>query len=226
MLFLPLFLSFSCTTEKDTDSAEPLPKPVLVDITLLDAIQRDRMGNVSLSSRLDTQNTNDEGTATILVDEEQQITIEANVSGYMPHHLELFSGRINYSATSFMASRTAADQVYSLLSPSLSVDSSKGIIIVALDNPDLSPAVGAKASISAESDDPFVLTAISANYSNEVLPNAGGFVAFPNVTPGTATISIQSPDGSTCTHHSAGNTEAASITVLADVVHVVFFMCQ
>lgn len=226
MLFFPLLLCFSCTTNKDIDSSEPLPKPVLVEIMLLDAISRDRMNNVHLTSSLDQQTTDNEGQATILVDEEQQITVEATASGYMPHHLELYSGRINYSATSFMASRTAADQVYSLLSPSITVASSKGIIIVALDNPDLSPAIGATASIDSQSDDPFVLTAISANYSNEILPNAAGFVAFPNVTPGETTITVQSPEGSTCVHHSAGATESASITVLADTVHVVFFMCN
>lgn len=226
MIFLSILLSIACIPEKITDSAEPQPKPVLAEITLIDAIQGDLMGNVSLTSTLDAQTTNSEGKATILVNEEQTITIEASVAGYMPHFLEFHSGRVNYSAVSLVASRNATNQIYSLLSPSISVDATKGIIIVALDNPDLSPAVGATASISAQSDDPFVLTSISASYGNEVVPNAGGFVAFPNVETGATTVTVQSPDGSTCIHHPVGETEEARIDVQADAVHVVFFMCS
>ena len=208
-----------------TDSAEPLPKPVLVDITLIDAIQNDTMGNVTLTSDLDSQTTGSDGTVRLLVDEEQAITVQAQAAGYMPHHLELFSGKINYSAVSLMASRNATEQIYGILTPSLEVDSSKGIIIVALDHPDLSPAIGASARISGTSADPFILTSISAQYGNEVTPSAGGFVAFPNVDPGAQTISVTSPSGKTCVHHVAGSIETASIEVLADTVHVVFFVC-
>ena len=219
-----LSLLFACGEEK-TDSAEPLPKPVLVDITLLDAIQGDAMGNATLTSTLDEQTTDATGKATVLVQEEQAITVIATASGYIPHHLELFSGRTNYSAVSLMASREAGIQIYSLLNPSLEVQVDKGIVIVALDNPDLSPAVGARASISGNSDDPFILTNISATYSNEVTASAAGFVAFPNVEAGAHTITVTSPEGKTCQQHVAGAVETAEIEVLADTVHVVFFMC-
>ena len=226
MLSFLLFLNLACTPAKQTETAEPQPKPVLVDVMLLDAIQGDAMGNVTLTSALDTQTTDNTGTATILVDEETNITIEASAGGYPPHHLELYSGRTNYSVVSLMASSTASVQIYGLLNPPLVPDESKGIVIVALDNPDLSPAVGAKASISAESADPFVLTSIMAQYGDEVLPSGGGFVAFPNVATGEATISVTSPEGSTCTHHVAGETEQATIEVQSGIVHVVFFICQ
>ena len=55
-------LLFACGEEK-TDSAEPLPKPVLVDITLIDAIRGDAMGNATLSSTLDEQSTDATGKA-------------------------------------------------------------------------------------------------------------------------------------------------------------------
>ena len=226
MLSFLFLLNTGCTPEKTTETAEPQPKPVLVDVLLLDAIQGDAMGNVTLTSTLDSQTTDNTGTATILVEEETNITIEASAGGYPPHHLELASGRINYEVVSLMASSTASVQIYGLLSPPLIPDESKGIVIVALDNPDLSPAVGAKASISVESDDSFVLTGISAQYGNEVLPNGGGFVAIPNVAPGEATISVESPEGSTCVHHVAGETEQATIDIKASTVHVVFFICQ
>lgn len=217
-------LLFACGEEK-TDSAEPLPKPVLVDITLIDAIRGESMGNATLSSTLDEQTTDTTGTASILVQEEQAVTVVATAPGYIPHHLELFSGRVNYSAVSLMASREAGVQIYNLLNPSLEVKVDRGIIIVALDNPDLTPAVGAKASISGNSDDPFILTNISANYGDEVTSSAAGFVAFPNVEAGSHTITVTSPEGKTCVHHVAGATETATIDVLADTVHVVFFVC-
>lgn len=221
MIFLTLF---ACTPDKSTDSATPQPKPVLAEFTLIDAIQGDTMGNVELTSTLETQSTDEQGRATILVDEEQSITVTAQAAGYMPHLLELHSGRINYSAVSLMASRSATDQIYGFLS--LTPDPTKGIIIVALDNPDLSPAVGAQASISANSDPAFILTSIAPETGNEVLPNAGGFVAFPNVDSGSVQIDVQSPSSSTCIHHPAGDTEVATIDVQADTVHVVFFTCN
>ena len=226
MLSFLILFNLGCEPKNTTDSAEPQPKPVLVEVTILDAIQGDAMGNVTLTSTLDSQTTGSDGTATILVNEESAITIETSTGGYPPHHLELYSGRTNYSVVSLMASNTASEQLYGFLSPALIPDPSKGIVIVALDNPDLSPAVGAKASISAESDDPFIMTSLSVQYGNEVLSNAGGFVAIPNVAAGEAIISVESPEGSTCTHHVAGETEKATIEVLASTVHVVFFICQ
>jgi len=222
MIFILTLLA--CTPDKSVDSAEPQSKPVLAEITLLDAIQGDTMGNVTLTSSLDTQTTNEQGVATILVDEEEAITIEATAPGYVPHFLELHSGRVNYSAVSLMASQSAAEQIFGFLS--LTPDTTKGIVIVALDNPDLSPAVGAQASIDVESDNPFILTSFAPEFGNEVLPNAGGFVAFPNVAAGNVNIQVSSPSDSTCIQHPAGETEIADIEVLAGTVHVVFFICN
>lgn len=182
------------------------------------------MGNVTLTSSLDSQTTNEQGVATILVDEEEPITIEATAAGYVPHYLELHSGRVNYGAVSLMASQSAAEQIFGYLS--LTQDTTKGIIIVALDNPDLSPAVGAQASIDVESDNPFVLTSFAPEFGNEVLPNAGGFVAFPNVPAGDVTIQVTSPTDSTCIQHPAGEREVATIAVQSGIVHVVFFTCS
>ncbi|MAA80130.1 MAG: hypothetical protein CL916_12825 [Deltaproteobacteria bacterium] len=222
MIFILTLLG--CTPDKSADSAEPPSKPVLAEIRLLDAIQGDTMGNVTLTSILDTQTTNEQGVATILVDEEESITIEASAPGYVPHHLELYSGRVNYSAVSLMASQSAAEQIFGFLS--LTPDTTKGIIIVALDNPDLTPAVGAQASIDVDSDNSFILTSIAPEFGNEVKPNAGGFVAFPNVTAGTVNIQVTSPSDSTCIQHPAGATESATIEVLSGIVHVVFFTCS
>ena len=77
MLSFLFLLNTGCTPEKTTETAEPQPKPVLVDVLLLDAIQGDAMGNVTLTSTLDSQTTDNTGTATILVEEETNITIEA-----------------------------------------------------------------------------------------------------------------------------------------------------
>ena len=214
----------ACTPDKTTDSSEPQPKPVLAEITLLDAIQGDTMGNVTLTSSLDSQTTNEQGVATLLVNEEESITIEATAPGYVPHFLELHSGRVNYSAVSLMASQSAAEQIFGYLS--LTQDTTKGIVIVALDNPDLSPAVGAQASVDVETDNPFILTSFAPEFGNEVTPNAGGFVAFPNVTAGTVNVQVTSPSDSTCIQHPAGATESATVTVQAGTVHVVFFTCS
>ena len=67
MLF-PIFM-LACS-KPTTDSAEPQPKPVLVEITLLDAIQGDTMGNVTLTSTLDSQTTESDGKVRLLVHED------------------------------------------------------------------------------------------------------------------------------------------------------------
>ena len=61
----------------------------------------------------------------------------------------------------------------------IEVNDSKGVLIVALDDPDLFPATGSSAEISSSHDGAFVFTATGVVQSNVV--QSYGFVAFPNV---------------------------------------------
>ena len=223
MILTTLFLA-ACTPEKTTDSAE-LPKPVLLTFTILDAVQSTPKGNATLTSSLETANTDGNGQATFLVEEETQVLVTVTAPGYLPHNMFLYSGRYNYSAVSFIASEAAAPQFYSLLSPSINPDESKGILIVALDTPDLLPAIGAAATISSNSADPFVLTN-TATYGNEITSASRGFVAFPNVDPGSTLVSVTPPTDQTCIQYPAGDENIAEIEITASEVTVVFFQCE
>ncbi|MEC7987291.1 MAG: hypothetical protein VX278_19125, partial [Myxococcota bacterium] len=223
MIFTALIL-LGCAPEKTTDSAEQ-PKPVLATLTLLDAIQSTPKGNVTLTSSLESTNTDGNGQGTVLVEEETQVVIAASAPGYLTHNMYLYSGRINYNAVSFLASETAATQMYSLLSPTLIPDESKGVLIVALDTPELLPSVGAAAAISSESDDPFILTN-SVVYGNAITSASRGFVAFPNVATGSTIISVTPPNGQTCMQYPAGDDNIAEVDMIAGEVSVVFFQCE
>ena len=107
----------------------------------------------------------------------------------------------------------------------ISVDESKGVLIVALDDPNLAPATGASAEISSGHDDAFVFTATGVQQSNTV--QSYGFVAFPNVDVGTTTISVTAPSGQECWLHATGEKGATQdVEVYADQVTVALFQCD
>ena len=106
----------------------------------------------------------------------------------------------------------------------IEADPEKGTLVVALDHPDLSPAVGAEAEIDSSHDGAFVLGGMGASFSN-VVPSGAGFVTFANVDPGPTNITITPPEGESCWFHEAGG-EGATISVAVGQATVAFFMCE
>ncbi len=103
-------------------------------------------------------------------------------------------------------------------------DPTKGILVVGLDLPSLAPAVGAQASIDADSDAPFVFAGMLPSATDTIPSNGQGFVTFPNVTPGEVTITTMYPNG-TCRVFPA-ETDANAVTVTAGEVSVMAFTCR
>ena len=100
----------------------------------------------------------------------------------------------------------------------------RGILVVGLDLPNLSPAVGAGASIDKASDKSFAFAGMQAIFATEIPSNGQGFLTFPNVEPGEVNVTVSYPKGS-CRIFPA-ETDAAPVTVTAGQVTVVAYTCR
>jgi hypothetical protein len=216
-----LFLVLGCTSSSK-DTSEPFVPLVSVDVQILDAMSGVKSG-VTLTTEHSTETTDTEGKASVLVSGNQDITITAQASGYMDHHIVGSAMVDDVTMVSLIASRSTTSQVYSMLG--IAVDENKGVLIVALDDPNLYPATGASADISSNHDGAFVFTATGVQQSNTV--QSYGFVAFPNVDIGTTTISVTPPSGQECWLHAGGTKgDTQDVDVLADQVTVALFQCD
>jgi hypothetical protein len=216
-----LFFVLGCTSPPK-DSAENFVPLVTVQVQILDAMTGVKSG-VVLTTEHSEESTDTDGKSSVLVSGNQDIIITAQASGYMDHHIIGIAEETEIEMVSLIASRTTTSQVYSMLG--ISTDESKGILIVALDDPNLYPATGASADISSNNDGAFIFTATGVQQSNTV--QSYGFVAFPNVDVGTTTISVTPPDNQDCWLHVGGVKGASQdVEVFADQVTVALFQCD
>ena len=148
------------------------------------------------------------------------ILVEAE--GYVPHRFTAMAAEEDLSLVSFFAAESMSQMMYGMLD--LEADPEKAILVVAVDNPNLSPAVGAAVSIDANHDGAFVMAGMGVTFSN-VVTSSGGFVAFPNVAPGETSIEVIPPEGKSCWFHAAGG-DGATVEVVASQATVAFFVCD
>lgn len=207
-------------TSLDTDIVDP-PEPVAASIQLLDVQGGALPEGIVVTSPLETVTLDSSSAGSIQIPAQEQFYLEVAADAFITHHLTGMAGQEDFRLVSFFASESTGTLMYGLLGLQKSAD--KGILIVALDNPDLSPAVGAAADIDATHDGAFVSTSFGVAFSNVV--NTGGFVAFPNVDPGETTISVTPPEGKTCVFHPAGGA-GATVNMMANEATVAFFVCD
>ena len=216
------FLFLMACTSSSMDSGKAFVPLVQIEVQILDAMTGVKSG-VTLRTEHSEETTDSEGKASVLVSGNQDAIITAESANYMVHHIVGFAKEEDFSMVSLIASRSTTSQVYSMLG--ISVDDSKGVVIVALDDPNLYPATGAQASISSTHDGAFVFTATGVQQSDTV--QSYGFVAFPNVEVGTTTISVTPPTGQQCWLHAGGEKGANhDVDVVADEVTVALFQCD
>ena len=99
-----------------------------------------------------------------------------------------------------------------------------GIVVVGIDYEDLSPAVGATASIGAMHDSPWVFGPMGASYGDTIPSGGMGAVIFPNVPAGDTSVTIQPPSGATCAAFPGGG-QMPNSPVFMNHVTVVTFHC-
>ena len=218
-----LFLLMGCMdVEKDDSGEQQISDPISVSVRILDAMGGELPEEILLTSSLEEQTLNASATGTILVPSESQFRIDVDAAGYVTHELVAMSGKEDISLVTLLANENISLQMYGMLG--LEANPEKGTLVVALDYPDLSPAVGATASIDSSHDGAFVLGAMGPSFSN-VVPSSAGFVSFSNVEAGPTTISVTPPEGKNCWFYDAGG-QSATVSVTAAHATVAFFMCD
>ena len=228
--FLIVLSVTACNKESHQDSSEPYVKPVDMSLRVLDVMAGAESG-VSCTSEDDSLpssgTTESDGSVSLRVSGNEKFTVQTINGGYMDHSVTGMAGTEDFSVVSLMASRELTEQIYSMLD--ISADASKGILIVALDDPLLRPAIGARAAVDLNNDGAFVFGSTAVEWSDTVPSGGSGFVAFPNIQTGLAQLTVTAPDGQKCWFSPGGphsSTAAAEVNITADEVTVALFTCD
>ena len=98
--------------------------------------------------------------------------VRFQADGYSTHHLFGELGESDAQQISFVSNNGLTTQVFSALN--ISPDSNKGIVVIGLDRPNLSPAVGSKAELNGTYEVAFTLESWDQVWV-EIISGGGGF---------------------------------------------------
>ena len=165
-----LCLLFACSSAEKQENPEPNDSeaeieapPVTVSVQLLDIMGSNLPEGITLTSDIE-EVTLEDSSGDIQVPGDAQFEITVAAEGYVTHLFTAMSGQEDLRLVSFFAKENLSVMMYDMLN--LDIDQDKGILIVALDNPDLSPAVGAVADIDAANDGAFVMSGMGVEFSS------------------------------------------------------------
>ncbi len=200
---------------------EPPVVPVNGQFRLVDASTGRGFAGGTLKLGDETVVTDDQGRADLEVPPGAfDVTLTGpNIATYT---LAGAAGTADFSFISYVSNRTTTAQVAAYLGTTL--DPKRGILVVAADDPQQRPAVGAVVAIDAESDAPFVIAGTGPRRGNAVVAG-GSFVSFFNVAPGRVRVSVTPPAGRSC-HVAPGPGPRDAVDVAADGVTVVAYVCE
>ncbi len=208
--------------DADTDTEAEEASTVTATVRLVDAVGGGAPQGATVSFDGDPVEVEGE-TATGEVSADVPFELRAEATGYADYMLNGHAGQSDFTLTSFVSSRSTTDYVMGTLG--MSVDASKGFVVVGVDTPALEPVVGARVEIDSTHDDPFVFAGSTPQLGDTIPDGGAGFVSFPNVDPGTAGISVTPPEGLSCSVF-PGPGELSEIEVYADRVSVISYTCQ
>lgn len=215
----------SCQSPSDdgaaTAGAEPEIEPVVGQFQLIDAATGKGFEGGTLTLGQATAQTDAQGRATLDV---PSGAFDVSLTGpsIATYTLAGAAGALDFSFISYVSTRKTTSQVAAFLGTTL--DSTRGILVVAADDPQLKPAVGTKVSIDALADEPFVIASAGPKRGDTVVAG-GSFVSFFNVTPGSVRIELTPPAGQAC-HVAPGPGPRDTVEVLADGVTVIAYVCE
>lgn len=207
----------------DETGAPVQPDPVAGTFVMMDALSGDARADVTLTSSygevVDTEDG--EGTVQLLPG---AFLVTASADDARDHRVVGVAGDEDFVLMSFMSNRTLTGQVMGLMARA--ADPAKGFLVVGLDHPDLSPAVGASVEIDAAYDVAFVLGSTGPREGAEITSGVGGFVTFANVSPGPVIVDVTPPEGQVCAVFPALAEGVPGVDVLADTVTVLTLHCD
>ena len=211
--------------EKTEDSAQvEQPPSIEATLRLLSVTNGQSIPDIDVSSLQSSDVTGEDGRATVMVEATQPYSVRATDDGSMDHIYQGVAGSDNFEVVGFLVDRSTTNTVFSFMNVSQSSD--KGIVVVALDELDLSPAVGASALLEDSSEGAFVFAGSGMPESGHTITQGGSsFVFFPNVEVGTKSVEAFGTENTTCIAFPNG-VSTHSISVEADAVSVVVFSCQ
>lgn len=138
------------------------------------------------------------------------------------HHIYGVAGETHFKQVSYMSPDSVTAGVFGSLA--LSDDPERGTLVVGLDRPDMTPAVGASASINSASDSAFIFAGFSPQGGSTIPAGGQSFVTFPNVDSGPAEVSAHFPDGA-CLPFVAEDGDP-EVVIHPGEVSVVAFICD
>jgi len=221
------FLALSACTiaDKDGDTGASSAPTIMGTFTILDAQYGSGMSGVAVASSLgETTMTDTDGSATMAVVQDGQFSVQLSKEGALDHLLFGPTGQEDFEFVTFMATEFLVDTVTSQLNTSPA--DGTGLLVVGIDYDNLSPAVGATASVNAAHDSPWVIGGMGrASFSNTI-PNGGmGMVAFPGLLPGSVSVDVIPPQNTECTAFPSGGA-MPNAPVVANTVTVITYHCR
>lgn len=206
------------------DSSPADADTIQATVRVLDAMSGAGMEGVAVwSTEDDEATTSADGRASVAVRAEDTFEVLLQRTGAADHLLFGPTGMEDFTVVTFMATTTLMSAVSGMLG--VPIEDDLGIVVVGIDHDDLSPAVGASASLSGSHGDPWLLGPAGASFGDTIQPGGMGMVAFPNVEPGQVTVSVSPPTDMTCEAFPAGG-EMPPVPVEAGVVTVVTHHCR
>lgn len=170
-----------------------------------------------------TATAGEQGAATLSVGPEAPFEFVVTKANYPPHRLMGRAGSEAFDYYTFAASESITSQLFGSVGVEISED--RGILVVGVDTPQLSPVVGARVTVEQSHDQAVTLGQRGADADNKIEEGEQGVVAFPNVPLGEVDISIEPPADETCEVY-PGGPPRPTIDVEAGAVNVVTFTCE
>ena len=217
-------ISLLACGDKTQDSGTNETPPIDATLRLLSVNDGSPISGISVSAANSTDTTGDDGRATVSVSSNTTYTLRATDPDSMDHLYQGTAGGEAFEVIGFLVNRRTTENVFAAMNVSQSAD--KGIVVAALDEPDLSPAGGASALLDESSDGAFIFGSNGMPTNGNVIDEVGSSVVyFPNVEPGSRTLEAIGAEGTICRAFPAGDS-TYTVNVEADAVSVVVFSCE
>jgi hypothetical protein len=178
----------------------------------------------SLQPLAELEPTDGSGEISINVGVGATYLVSLSAADTRPHHIIGVAAEEPSTQVTFVSNDTLTSQVFGFLSISPSAE--RGIVVIGLDKPDLSPAVGASVELSADYDAAFALGQFGPVEQREITAGVGGFITFANVEAGAVSFDVMPPEGERCRVFSGEPEEQLTIPSVAGQVTVVALTCR
>ena len=207
--------------EQMADMDTPETTTVTGRFKLLDPLSARGVSGVVATFESQMSTTDTQGEVTVELSQ-GAYAVRFEKSGVRAHTIFGVSGEQAFTQVSYFSSEQITRAVFASLG--IEDDSTRGTVVVGLDRVNLSAAVGASASLDAQSDEPFVLSQTGAVSGRTIGQGQLGFVSFPNVEPGTVEVSVSYPQGECAVFPAEEGT--ANVIVQPGEVSVVAYTCR